>query len=82
MRISKACAAVLGLDEFDEEVFHDRVDCINVPERGMLEFHLKNGEVITKDCPNTGHKDCWTAEYRAKTSEKRRKNRTAKAPPS
>lgn len=76
--LKKACAAVLDLDEFDEDAFHDRVDFINVPERGMLEFHLKNGEVITKDCPNTGHKDCWTAEYRAKTSEKRRKRPNCK----
>lgn len=37
-----------------------------------------DGEVITKDCPNTGHKDCWTAEYRAKTSEKRRKRPNCK----
>lgn len=76
--LKKACAAVFGLDEFDEDVFHDRVDFINVPERGMLEFHLKSGEVITKDCPNTGHQDCWTAEYRAKTSEKRRKKPNCK----
>ena len=34
--------------------------------------------MITKDCPNTGHKDCWTAEYRAKTSEKRRKKPNCK----
>ena len=37
---------------------------------------MTDGRVITKDCPNTGHKDCWTAEYRAKTSAKRRKNGT------
>jgi DNA invertase Pin-like site-specific DNA recombinase len=66
------------LDEFDEDAFLDKVDFINVPERYVLEFHLKDGAVITKDCPNTGHQDCWTAEYRAKTSEKRRKKPNCK----
>lgn len=76
--LKKACAEVLGLDEFDEDVFLERVDHIDVPERSVLEFHLKDGAVITKDCPNTGHKDCWTAEYRAKTSEKRKQKPNCK----
>ena len=72
----KACTEVLGLEEFDEEIFLQEVDHIDVPKRYVLEFHMTDGRVITKDCPNTGHKDCWTAEYRAKTSAKRRKNGT------
>ena len=70
--LKKACAAVLGLDEFDEDAFIDKVDFINVPERYVLEFHLKDGSIVTKECPNTGHRDCWTPGYRAKTSETRR----------
>ena len=76
--LKKACAEVLGLYEFDEDAFLDKVDFINVPERYVLEFHMKDGAVVTKDCPNTGHQDCWTAEYRAKTSEKRRKKPNCK----
>lgn len=76
--LKKACAEVLGLNDFDGDVFCEKVDYINVPKRYVLEFHLKNGDVITKDCPNTGHQDCWTAEYRAKTSEKRRKKPNCK----
>lgn len=72
----KACTEVLGIEEFDEEIFLREVDHIDVPKRYVLEFHMTDGRVITKDCPNTGHKDCWTAEYRAKTSAKRRKNGT------
>lgn len=72
----KACTEVLGLEEFDEEIFLREIDHIDVPKRYVLEFHMTDGRVITKDCPNTGHKDCWTAEYRAKTSAKRRKNGT------
>lgn len=71
-----ACTEVLGLEEFNEEIFLREVDHIDVPKRYVLEFHMTDGRGITKDCPNTGHKDCWTAEYRAKTSAKRRKNGT------
>lgn len=75
-KLKKACAEVLSIDEFDDEIFLREVDHIDVPKRYVLEFHMADGRVITKDCPNTGHKDCWTAEYRAKTSEKRKKNGT------
>ena len=74
--LKKACADVLGLEEFDEEIFLREVDHIDVPKCYVLEFYMADGRVITKDCPNTGHKDCWTAEYRAKTSAKRKKNGT------
>lgn len=72
----KVCTEVLGLQEFDEEVFLREIDHIDVPRKYTLEFHMADSRVITKDCPNTGHKDCWTAEYRAKTSAKRKKNGT------
>lgn len=71
--LMKACADVLGTEGFDEDVFLDRVDHIEVPEKYTLEFFFKDGNRITRGCPNTGHQDCWTAEYRAATSEKRRK---------
>lgn len=70
--LQRVCADVLGLQEFEEHTFLEQVDCIYVPKRETLEFHLKDGRVITKDCKNTGHKDCWTAEYRAAVSEKRK----------
>jgi site-specific DNA recombinase len=74
----KACNEVLGLTEFDEQVFLDKVDHIEVPEGYVLDFFMKDGTVIRKPCPNTGHQECWTAEYRAKTSAKRRKNPTCR----
>lgn len=67
----KACTEVLGLEVFDEATFLEKVDHIDVPSRGRLVFYLTDGRVIPKECPNTGHKDCWTAEYRAATSAKR-----------
>lgn len=76
--LEKALAEVLGLDEFEEDVFLDKVDVIYVPESYTLEIHLFDGRVITKECPNTGHQDCWTPEYRARASKQRRKSTTDK----
>lgn len=63
------CAEVLGLDEFDEEIFLERIDHIEVPERYVLEFRMTDGQIITRNCPNTGHKDCWTPERRGAKAE-------------
>lgn len=65
----RVCAEVLGLDEFDAEVFLEKIDHIEVPERYKLEFHMANGGTVTRDCPNTGHQDCWTPERRAAKAE-------------
>lgn len=74
--LEKACCEVLGLEEFDESVFLEQVDHIEVPQRSTLDFFLKDGTIIRKDAPNTGHQDCWTQEYRDKVSAQRRKNGT------
>ena len=71
--LERACIAVLGMDGFDEDVFREKVDFIIVPRRNVLEFHLKDGSVVTKDCPNTGNKDRWTQEEREKVAEAMRK---------
>lgn len=72
----RACTEVLGLEKFDETAFLDKVDHIEVPERYVLKFYLKDGTTAVRDCPNTGHQDCWTPEYRAKVSAKRRREGT------
>ena len=72
--LEKACVEVLGLEAFDEDVFLARVDHIEVPESYTLDFFLKDGTVIRKDAPNTGHRDCWTPEYKARASAYRREH--------
>ena len=76
--LEKACCEVLGIPEFDENVFLEMVDHIEVPEKYTLQFFLKDGTESTRPAPNTGHQDCWTAEYRAETSKKRREHPYAK----
>ena len=67
--LEKACCEVLGLSEFDETVFLEKVDHIEVPEKYTLHFFLKDGTEVTRPAPNTGHQDCWTSEYRALASK-------------
>ena len=64
------------MTEFDESAFLEQVAHIEVPQRSTLDFFLKDGTVIRKGAPNTGHQDCWTQEYRDKVSAQRRKNGT------
>ena len=76
--LEKACCKVLKIPEFDEHIFLEKVDHIEVPEKYTLHFFLKDGTEVTLPAPNTGHQDCWTAEYRAETSRKRREHPNAK----
>ena len=64
--IEKECAAVLGLDAFDEKAFLDKVDKIVVPAYKVMELHLKDGRVIIRHWVSTAKKDCWTEEYKDK----------------
>ncbi len=68
-KLKETCARVLGLDEFDEAVFLEKVDFIEVKQRYELTFHMKDGTVVVSECINTGHQDCWTAEARQRKSE-------------
>ena len=73
--LRKACAEALGLNEFDEDVFSERVDFISVPDNGFLTFHFKDGKEKTLTWENTAKKDCWTEERRTEVSEYRRSHR-------
>ena len=73
--LERACCEVLDLEFFNEVVFAERVDHIEVPERSTLVFFLKDNTIVRKEAPNTGHKDCWTQEARRKASDYRRTHR-------
>lgn len=56
---------VLGLDEFDETIFNEKIEYISVPERKILEFHFKDGSVISRKWISTAKIDMWTPERKA-----------------
>ena len=69
-KILKACCAeVLGIDEFDDEVFAERVERIDVPDGGILVFHFYDGTEVTKEWKSTAKQDCWTDEYKDRQRE-------------
>lgn len=68
--LKKVCAEVLGLQEFDENSFLEKVERIDVAKRYVLTFYMKDGTLCKKECPNTGYKDRWTPERRQKMSER------------
>ena len=70
--LKKCCAEALGLEVFEEAIFTEKVEHLEVPEKGQLTFFMRDGSVFTRECRNTGHQDCWTKEYRAAVSEYRR----------
>lgn len=69
--LKAVCTEVLGIAEFDEAVFLDKVEKIVVIGADQLDFHFKDGQVIQKKWKSTAKKDCWTKEYREATSKAR-----------
>lgn len=63
--LKDACAAVLGLSEFDETVFSEQVERIVIPAPNEMVFYFKDGCVVTHHWESTMRKDCWTDERRA-----------------
>lgn len=64
------CKDVLGIEEFDEKTFLDRVDKIVVPEQHVMVFHMKSGEKITRQWVSTARVDWWTPERRKAWGER------------
>ena len=68
------CAEALGLEEFDEDVFLERVDYIMVNPNCQLEFHFYDGSTKVQTWKSTAKKDCWTDEQKDRQREWVRNN--------
>lgn len=67
--IKKICCKALGLDNFDENIFLQKVDFISVPDNHEVEIHMKDGSVFSDIYVLTGKYDCWTEERKKHFSE-------------
>ena len=67
--LHRACADALGLEEFSEAAFSDRILKIIVTDNGLLEFIFKNGTVKSQKWKSTAKKDCWTEEFKSRQRE-------------
>lgn len=63
--LKDACAAVLGISEFDEAVFSEQVERIVIPAPNEMVFYFKDGRIVPHHWESTMRKDCWTDERRA-----------------
>ena len=63
--LKEACAAVLGLDEFDETVFSEQINHIEIPATYEMVFYFKDGRIVPHRWQSTMRKDCWTDDRRA-----------------
>jgi DNA invertase Pin-like site-specific DNA recombinase len=73
--LKTACAEVLGLDEFNDDVFAERVERITAYDGNALVFLMRDGSEISKvwEWRSTARTDCWTPERRAEWSEQLKK---------
>lgn len=62
--IYKAINEVLGIDEFDEKVFKDKVEVIIVQPDNILEFHMKDGRIIPYEWHYESRAKSWTPEMK------------------
>ena len=67
-------AKVLGIPEFDKEVFAEKVAQITIPETGTLIFDFTDGTQLTHHWSRNSKKDSWTDECRKRASDYRREH--------
>ena len=74
--LESVTAEVLGLAEFNAEIFTAKIKQITVPSKNQLVYHFQNGKIIIREWKSTANVDCWTPERRAAQAE-RLKGKTA-----
>ena len=62
--LQKYSAKVLGLEEFDEDVFLNEIEKIVVNGKDELIFHFYDGEIAAQKWKSTARTDCWSEERR------------------
>lgn len=67
--LKAVCAEVLGMDEFDDTVFSDKVEHITVLGKDTLKFNFYDGSVSEKKWKSTAKTDWWTEERRTAWGE-------------
>ncbi|MBU3195025.1 recombinase family protein [Clostridium algidicarnis] len=68
--LQKVCAEVLGLEEFDEDVFLGEVERIVVIGKDELIFHFYDGQIVNQKWKSTARNDCWSEERRREWGER------------
>ena len=67
------CCEVLGLQEFDANIFENQINKILVPAPNELIFVFHDGHEISAHWQDRSRSESWTEEMRAKVAERNRK---------
>lgn len=51
--LKQACTTVLGIDEFDEGVFSEQIEHIEVPAPNEMLFYFKDGHAVSHHWEST-----------------------------
>lgn len=65
----KVCEA-LGINDFKEDLFNEKIKQIVVPENGLLTFVFNDGNKITLKCKNKSRSESWNEEKRQTARER------------
>lgn len=66
--IDKTCE-VLGIAEFDETLLHERITCIEVPEKNVLLYHFRDGTIKQVEWQHHSRRESWTPEMKEKARQ-------------
>jgi DNA invertase Pin-like site-specific DNA recombinase len=70
--LESVTAEVLGLAEFDAEVFNAKIKRIIAPSSHTLVYEFTSGKTMSREWSSTARTDCWTGERRAEQAERMR----------
>ena len=74
--LKAVCAEVLGLEEFDDSIFAEKVERITVIGEDTLHFHFFDGTEIEKKWKSTAKIDWWTDERKREWGERHKDKST------
>ena len=63
-------AEVLGLPEFDEDVFKNSITEIRVPDNNCLVFFFSDGRIVNREWQDRSRRESWTDEMRQQARER------------
>ena len=66
---------VLGISEFDADIFEDKINKITVPEANHLIYHFKGGHTIEMVWKDRSRSESWTPEKREQARQNSLKRR-------
>lgn len=72
-KLYAACCEVLGISEFDEELFQSKVQQIMIPAPNCIKFIFHNSTAKTVEWQDRSRSESWTEDMRKNAGERSKK---------